>query len=96
MPTPVEVSHIKRNVAGIERLGGAWRNRPWNMSVLNVIWEIERQDSNRQWDFFVVIDRANVRITVAKLDGRKHLMAAGKPLTHLGLQEWLGLTPDPV
>jgi hypothetical protein len=95
MPTPVEVSHIKRNVAGIERLGGAWRNRPWNMSALNVIWEIERPDNNRQWDFFVVIDRANVRITVAKVDGRKHLMAAGKPLTHLGLPQWQEGQPIP-
>jgi len=79
MPTPVEVSHIKRsamNRSGVEGLGGTWRNRPWYMSERNVICEIEQPDVTRQWDFFVVIDGENVPITVVSIDGRKHLMAA--------------------
>jgi hypothetical protein len=63
------------------------------MSALNVIWEIERPDSERQWDFFVVINRTNVRIAIATIGGRKHLMTAGKPLTHLALSEWQSEQP---
>ncbi len=96
MATPVEVSRIKRtgvNEPGIEGLGGTWRDRPWYMSERNVIWEIGRPDGERQWDFFVVIDGANVPIAVTATGGHKHLVAAGKPVTHLGLQEWLGSVP---
>jgi hypothetical protein len=93
MATRVEVSHVRkrRDASGheaIEGLGGVWLDRPWSMSAQNVIWEIGRPDGERQWDFFVVIDRANVRITVAKIGGRKHLMAAGEPVALLNLPGW--------
>jgi hypothetical protein len=52
------------------------------MPARDVIWEIGRPDSKRQWDFFVVIDQGNVPLTLVSVDGYKHLMAAGKPLTH--------------
>lgn len=91
MPTPVEVTQIKRsavNLSGIEGLGGTWRDGPWYMSERNVIWEVERPDGERQWNFFVVIDGKNTPITVVSLDGRKYLGAAGRPLALLGLREW--------
>jgi hypothetical protein len=43
------------------------------MSLRNIIREIERPDSERQWDFFVVIDCTNVRTAVAPTRGRKEL-----------------------
>jgi hypothetical protein len=91
MPTPVEVTQIKRsavNLSGIEGLGGTWRDGPWYMSERNAIWEVERPDGERQWNFFVVIDGKNTPITVVSLDGRKYLGAAGRPLALLGLREW--------
>jgi hypothetical protein len=103
MATPVEVSHIKRaglkesgtgvKQSGMEGLGGTWRDRPWYMSERNVIWEIGRPDGERQWDFFVVIDGVNVLIAVTAIGGRSCLVAAGKPLTLLGLREWLRSVP---
>jgi hypothetical protein len=71
---PVEVSHIKRSTVSpsvIEGLGGTWRDRPWHMSLRNIIREIERPDSERQWDFFVVIDCTNVQTTAAPTRGRR-------------------------
>ena len=76
MPIPVQVSHIKRGTVSpsdIGGLGGTWRDRPWYMSLRNIIREIERPDSERQWDFFVVIDCTNVRTAVAPTRGRKEL-----------------------
>ena len=81
----VQVSYIKRDdvkKSGVEGLGGVWRDRPWYMFECKVIWEIGRTDSERQWNFFVVIDSANVAIAVAALGGDQHLVAAGKPLVH--------------
>jgi hypothetical protein len=42
MPTPVEVTQIKRTAGRIEGLGGVWRDRPWYLSVSDMIREIER------------------------------------------------------
>ena len=95
MPTPVEVSHIKRSAIGIEGLGGTWRERPWYMSARNVIWEIERPDSERQWDFFVVIGRESVPITAVSTGGRKTLGAAGNAHVLLALPEWRPEQPIP-
>jgi hypothetical protein len=95
---PVEVSHIKRSTVSpsvIEGLGGTWRDRPWHMSLRNIIREIERPDSERQWDFFVVIDCTNVQTTVAPTRGRKELVATGRPLTDLALPEWRPRQPVP-
>ena len=73
--------------------GGTWRDGPWYMSAQNIIWEIERPDSERQSTFFVVIDGGNVRIVVAPMPGGKELKPAGRPLTRLGLPEWRGPYP---
>jgi hypothetical protein len=87
MPTPVEVTHIKRtaaNPSGVEGLGGTWRDKPWYMSEPNLIWEIERPDSERQWDFFVVIDGERHDLAV----DRGRLTVPGKPIGLFGLPEW--------
>jgi hypothetical protein len=73
MPTPVEVTHIKRsatNGSGIEGLGGDIGHDPWYMSEHNVIWEVE---SGRYWDFFLIIDGRNVPLAVQSTGGRKCL-----------------------
>jgi hypothetical protein len=88
LPTPIEVSHIKYghvNQSGIGGLGGTWRDRPWYMSEPNLIWEIERPDNERQWDFFVVIEGRNVPIAIASIDGHRHFTAAGRSVLLLGL-----------
>jgi hypothetical protein len=95
MPTPVEVSHIKCNRTGIEGLGGTWRDRPWYLSLGSLIWEIERPDRERQRDFFVTVDGRQVPIVVVSNDGRKHLMAAGRPFALLELPEWRPEQPIP-
>jgi hypothetical protein len=67
MPTPVEVSHVKRsrmNRSGIERLGDTWRDRPWSMSERNLIAEIERPAEARQWNFFITVDGLQVPIVI--------------------------------
>jgi hypothetical protein len=86
MLTPVEVSQIRNRADGtIEGLGGIWRHRPWFMSERSVITEVE---DGSHWAFFVRIDGKNVPISIASVDGRKHLIAASRPLTHLGLLAW--------
>jgi hypothetical protein len=92
MPTPVEVSRIKRNGDRIERLGGMWRDRPWSMSERNVIVEVERGD---HWAFFVHLDGENLPLTLTSVNGRKHLAIAGKPVALLGLPEWRPDEPMP-
>jgi hypothetical protein len=84
MPTPVELSQVRKRADGtIEGLGGIWRDRPWFMSERTVITEVE---DGRHWAFFVRIDSENLPISIASVDGRKRLMAAGKPVTLLGLR----------
>jgi hypothetical protein len=87
MPTPVEVTLIKRRADGIVGLGGTW------LSAHNIIEEIDQPDGERQWDFFVVFKRANALVVVAPMPGGRELMAAGRPLTHLGLKECEGPIP---
>jgi hypothetical protein len=73
MPTPVEVSHIKRSVvnsSGIEGLGGMWRDRPWYMSERSLIWEIEWPDDRRQWSFYVQSGDKRLPVIVSSSDGR--------------------------
>jgi hypothetical protein len=48
------------------------------MSECHVIWKIGRPDGERQWNFFVVIDGANVPIAVAASGGDQHLVAANR------------------
>jgi hypothetical protein len=87
MPMPVEVTHIKRcgtNASGVEGLGGMW-NGPWYMSERSVIAEVECAE---YWTFFVCIDGKTAPLTVTSIDGRKHLMVAGKPVTLLRLLAW--------
>jgi hypothetical protein len=86
MATPVEVSQIRKRADGtIDGLGGIWRDRPWFMSERTVITEVE--DGNH-WALFVRIDGQNVPISIASVDGRKHLMAGSRRLAHLGLLAW--------
>lgn len=91
MPTPVEVSLIKRsaeNQSGVEGLGGIWRDRPWYMPERSVIAEVQLPADQRQWYFFVIIDGKTVPLTIASVNGRKYIMAGSKPMTILGLAEW--------
>jgi hypothetical protein len=91
MPTLVEVSYVKRSVmnrSGVEGLGGTWRDRAWYMSEENLIWEIERPDDRRQWDFYVrAVDRQLPVIVSSENDG-KYLTAAGEPFALVKLPEW--------
>jgi hypothetical protein len=91
MATPVEVSLIKRSVKNpslVEGVGGKDKEeyRFWYLSERNLIAAIEQPA--RQWDFFVVIVGQNVPLTVDLVDGRKRIMAAGTPLSHLPLAAW--------
>jgi hypothetical protein len=88
MPTPVEITHIKRSAAsssGVEGLGGTWNGRPWYMTERWLISAVER---GTNFSYYVHIDGRSVPLSVVSVDGRKHLMAAGKPVTHLGLRAW--------
>jgi hypothetical protein len=58
---------------------------PGTWSEPNLIWEIERPDNERQWDFFVVIEGKNVPIAIASIDGHRHFTAAGRSVLLLGL-----------
>jgi hypothetical protein len=55
------------------------------MSERSVIAEVE---DGSQWALSVRIDGENVPISIASVDGRKHLMAGSRPLTHIGLRAW--------
>jgi hypothetical protein len=78
MPTPVEVSCVRRGgPARIEALGGVWQGQPWSMSESTVIAEIERP--GRQWDFFATIDGYEVPIVVGFENDRKCLSAGHDP-----------------
>jgi hypothetical protein len=93
MPTPVEVTHIKRsgtNTSGVEGLGGVWRDDSWYMSERSVIAEVEAAD---YWALFVCIEGKTTPLAVTLIDGRKYLMAGGKPVTHSGLLAWRGPIP---
>jgi|SRR3984957_8195312 hypothetical protein len=86
MSAPVEVSQIRKRANGsIEGLGGICRDRPWYMSERVVVTEVE---DGSHWAFFVRIDGESVPISIASVDGRKHLMARSRPLTRLGLLAW--------
>jgi hypothetical protein len=82
MPTPVEVSQVRRRGSSreaIERIGGMWRDRPWSLSEGNAIREIERGDS-RQWDFFVMVGGAAAPVMLmVSANGRKYLAVSGMP-----------------
>jgi hypothetical protein len=67
------------------QFGGIWRDRPWYMSERTVITEVE---DGSHWAFFVRVDGENVPISINAVDGRKHLMAGSRPLTHVGLLAW--------
>jgi hypothetical protein len=78
MPTPVEVSCVRRRGPGrIEALGGVWNGQPWSMSERSLIVEIEQPDDQRQWNFFAKIEGGAVPIAIRVEDGRKHLSAGG-------------------
>jgi hypothetical protein len=85
MAVRVEVSYVSRRVGArsfcehIQGLGGVWNGRPWYMSLRNLIWEIERPDHKRQWDFYVTIDGTKAWVNVASQDGRKYLTISGAP-----------------
>jgi hypothetical protein len=86
MPTPVEVSCLRRGAPGrIEALGGMWQGQPWSLSERELIVAIEQP--GRQWDFFVSIDRDKVPIIIRIENGRKHLTAGDQPVALLRLRE---------
>ena len=86
MLTPVEVSQIRKRADGaVAGLGGIWRDRPWYMSERVVVTEVE---DGSHWAFFVRIDGESVPISIASVDGGKHLMAGSRPLTRLELLAW--------
>jgi hypothetical protein len=91
MPTPVEVSYVKRSrvkLTGIDALGGIWRDRPWSMSERNLIAEIQQPAETRQWNFYVTIDGLQVPIVVVGLrNGRSCLTAGSDPAALLRLPE---------
>ena len=96
MPTPVEVSLIKRsaaNLSGIEGLGGIWRDAPWYLSERSLIWEISQPDSERQWDFFVAGERRHLPVTVELRYGRKVLTTTNRDAVLFSLPEWSGPIP---
>jgi hypothetical protein len=98
MPTPVEVSYIKRsavNRSGVEGLGGTWRDRPWYLSEDSVIWEIKRPDDRRQWDFYVQDADKRLPVIVVSDGGQKYLATAGEPLALLKLPQWPQDQPIP-
>jgi hypothetical protein len=87
MPTPVEVSFIKRAGSRIEGYGGTFRDRPWYLSERSMIWEAGLPDGERYWDFYVMIAGLAALVTVASADGRKYLAVCGMPCASLGLSE---------
>jgi hypothetical protein len=88
MPTPVEVSCVRKSGPGlIAALGGVRNGQPWSMSERNVIVEIEQPDDRRQWNFFARIDGAAVAVIIRVESGRKHLVAGGDPAALFGLPE---------
>jgi hypothetical protein len=90
MPTPVEVSHVKRsrvNRSGIEGLGGTFRGQPWYLSERKVIAEIEQPDDSRAWNFYITADGLQVPIVIVSKDGRKYLTVKGRPHALLELSE---------
>ena len=94
MPTPVEVSLIKRSAAnpsGIEGLGGMWRDAPWYLSECSLIWEICQPDSERQWDFFVAGERRHLPVIVELRHGRK--VSTNGDVVLFALPEWVGPIP---
>jgi hypothetical protein len=85
MPTPVEVSCVRRSGWDIEALGGTWNWQPWSMSAPDVIAEIERP--GRQWDFFIILDGEELPITIRGEGGRKSLCAGRDPIALFRLPE---------
>jgi hypothetical protein len=51
VPTPVQVTRADVREGRIVRLGGMFNGKPWSMSVVNIISEIDKPDGRRQWDF---------------------------------------------
>jgi hypothetical protein len=87
-----ELSHIAERHR-LDRVGGTWLDRPWYLSERNLIWEIERPDDRRHWDFFVRVEGKDVSLVLVSMDGRKMLACAGEPFALLKLAEWQGPIP---
>jgi hypothetical protein len=95
MPTPVEVSFIKRAGDRVEGFGGIFRDRPWYLSVPTMIREAELPDAERYWNFYVRIAGMPAPVAVASTNGRKYLAVRGMPCATLGLPEWQPGQPIP-
>ena len=91
MPTPVEVSYVKRGTLdrfGITGLGGMWRDRPWYLSVESIIWWIEQPDDRRQWDFYVQACDKQLPIIVSSGSDGKCVTIADELHVLFALPEW--------
>jgi hypothetical protein len=81
MPTPVSVSclirlpHVATGDVEIGGLGGMFNGRPWHLSEANIIAEVEKPVSRRQWDFFLSHGNQKFPIVVIVRNGRKCLAA---------------------
>jgi hypothetical protein len=79
MPTPVSVSCLIRRVRAadghdqIGGLGGMFNGSPWHNSEANIIAEVEKPVSRRQWDYFVTHGDRELPIIVVIRGGRKCL-----------------------
>jgi hypothetical protein len=51
-----------------------WRDRPWYLSEQNLIWEIERPDDKRHWDFYVQAGDRQLPVIISSAGGSKYLM----------------------
>ncbi len=91
MPVPVEVSQVRRRAGEpnqIEGLGGIWRDRPWYMSTLWLLWEIERPEDSRSWNFYVQVSGKQVPVIVSVTNGHKRLTTAEGVEALWNLPEW--------
>jgi hypothetical protein len=83
MPTPVQVTCADTDAGRVVRLGGIFNGRPWSMSAANVIAEIERPASGRQWDFDASAHGVTAPVRMATRGGGKVLEAEGVDLLSL-------------
>jgi hypothetical protein len=83
MPTPVQVTFADTDAGRLVRLGGTFNGKPWSMSAGNVIAEVERPASSRQWDFDASAHGVEAPVRMTMRRGRKVLEAEGVDLLSL-------------
>jgi hypothetical protein len=57
----------------IEKLGGVYSGKRWQMTEEDIIAELLKPDSSRRWNFYVTINGKAVWVVVALHEGRRYL-----------------------